>query len=63
MSRRIVEVEQQISPARAAATAVRDALASNDPTAVVRWFEGVSRGDAVVAYEVVFDAFRRHPTK
>ena len=58
----IVEVERQINPARAPA-AVRDALASNYPTGVVRRFEEVSRGDAVVAYEVVFDATRRHPTK
>ena len=58
----IVEVERQINPARAPA-AVRDALASNYPAAVVRRFEEVSRGDAVVAYEVVFDATRRHPTK
>ena len=58
----IVEIERQINPARAPA-AVRDALASNYPTAVVRRFEEVSRGDAVVTYEVVFDATRRHPTK
>ena len=59
---RIVEVERQINPARAPA-AVRDALASNYPSAVVRRFEEVSRGDAVVAYEVEFDSTRRHPAK
>jgi hypothetical protein len=58
----IVEVERQINPARAPA-AVRDALASNYPTAVVRRFEEVSRGNSVVAYEVVFDPSRRHPSK
>ena len=58
----IVEVERQINPARAP-VAVRDALARNYPAAVVRRFEEVSRGEAVVAYEVVFDTSRRNPSK